>query len=130
VRILLVDDDSPSVEALRELLEYEGYQVVCAPNGLEALQTLRQSEGYCLILLDLMMPVLDGYGFRREQLKDPKLASIPIIVITAGGRVAEQTRELGSDVYFRKPLSPPELLSAIRRYCCEGESPNRRTGSY
>ena len=122
MRVLVVDDDSPSVEALREMLEYEGYQVVWVQNGMEALERLRESAGYCVILLDIMMPVLDGYGFRKEQLKDPRLASIPIIVITAGGRAREQARELGSDVYFRKPLPPADLLRAIRRYCDENAS--------
>jgi len=117
VQILLVDDDSPSVEALREMLEYEGLHVVWVPNGLEALRRLREPNDYCVILLDLMMPVLDGYGFREQQLQDPALASIPVIVITADGQAREKAKQLGADVFFRKPISPPDLLRAIRQYC-------------
>jgi CheY-like chemotaxis protein len=120
VRVLLVDDDSPSVEALREMLEYEGLQVVWEQNGRDALSRLRESGKYCVILLDLMMPVLDGYGFRQQQLEDPALASIPVIVITADGKAAEKAKQLGTEVYFRKPISPPDLLRAIRKYCRPG----------
>jgi len=117
VRVLLVDDDSPSVEALREMLEYDGLEVVWEQNGRDALSRLRESGQYCVILLDLMMPVLDGYGFRQQQLQDPALASIPVIVITADGKAAEKAKQLGTEVYFRKPISPPDLLRAIRKYC-------------
>ena len=117
IRVLLVDDDSPSVEALREMLEYEGLEVVWVPNGEEALRQLRESGDYCVILLDLMMPVLDGFGFRERQLRDPALASIPVIVITADGKAREKAKELGTEHFFRKPISPPDLLRAIRMHC-------------
>jgi len=90
---------------------------VTAENGREALERLREAESYCVILLDIMMPVMNGYEFREEQLKDPKLASIPVIVVTADGRAKERAQQLGSDLFFQKPLSPPALLSAIRRFC-------------
>jgi CheY-like chemotaxis protein len=64
-----------------------------------------------------MMPVMNGFEFRQEQLRDPKLAAIPVIVVTADGRARERARELGSDLFFQKPLSPPALLSAVRRFC-------------
>jgi CheY-like chemotaxis protein len=117
VRILLVDDDIPSVEALKELLEGAGYAVGCAGNGREALALLRGAGSYCVILLDIMMPVMNGYEFREAQLKDPKLASIPVIVITADGRAREKARQIGTDRYLQKPLSPPELLRAIEEFC-------------
>ena len=75
--ILVVDDDRASVEALRELLKKEGHDVVCAENGREALERLREGRKFCVILLDVMMPVMNGYEFREEQLRDPALASIP-----------------------------------------------------
>jgi CheY-like chemotaxis protein len=120
VRVLLVDDDSPSVEALREMLEYEGLQVVWVSNGAEALRELREPGHYCVILLDLMMPVLDGFGFREQQLRDPALASIPVIVLTADGKAREKAKDLGTEVFFRKPISPPDLLRAIREVCRPG----------
>jgi len=120
MRVLLVDDDTSSTEALCELLKLAGHDVDCADNGQKALQKLhegRRERDYCVILLDLMMPVMNGYEFREEQLKDPSIASIPIIVITADGRAREKAAQLGSDRFFQKPLVPGELLRAIREYC-------------
>ncbi len=102
------------------ILEGAGHRVVTAENGREALERLREAESYCVILLDIMMPVMNGYEFREEQLRDPKLASIPVIVVTADGRAKEKAQQLGSDLFFQKPLSPPALLSAIRRFCPPG----------
>ena len=120
MRILLVDDDSSSTEALCELLKLAGHDVVCADNGRKALEKLHEDHrerDYCVILLDLMMPVMNGYEFREEQLKDPSIASIPIIVVTADGRAREKAAQLGSARYFQKPLSPRELLRAVGEYC-------------
>ena len=64
-----------------------------------------------------MMPVMNGYEFREEQLKDPTLASIPVIVVTADGRAREKAKQIGSDMFFQKPLAPLELLRAIGQYC-------------
>jgi len=117
MRVLLVDDDASSVEALSELLKLAGHDVVCADNGLQALEKLHERNQYCVILLDLMMPVMNGYEFREEQLKDPSIAKIPVIIITADGRAREKAALLGSDCYFQKPLSPSALLRAIRDFC-------------
>jgi CheY-like chemotaxis protein len=128
LRILLIDDDVPSAEALRELLDRAGHSVVCARNGREALDRLRETGGFCVILLDVMMPVMDGFEFREEQLKDPSFASIPVIVLTAHGHAGEQTKRLQSERFFPKPFSPPELLRAIRDYCPPQERvPSRGT---
>ncbi len=117
MRILLVDDDAPSTAALREILETEGHAVTTAENGQTALQALRAANGFRVILLDVMMPVMNGYEFRAEQLKDPKLASIPVIVLTADGQAREKAAELSAKHIFQKPLSPPDLLRAISEYC-------------
>src|SRR5215831_14277797 len=109
MRVLLVDDDASSVEALSELLKLAGHDVVCADNGREALDRLHEKGRYCVILLDLMMPVMNGYEFREEQLKDPSIAKIPVIVVTADGRAREKAALLGTDRYFQKPLSPGDL---------------------
>lgn len=126
MRLLLVDDDASSVEALRELLILAGHQVVCAENGRVALERLREADGYCVILLDMMMPVMNGYDFREEQLKDPAIAAIPVIVITADGRAREKAAQLHSDRYLQKPLSPVELLRAISEFCPPGAAASER----
>ena len=117
MRILLVDDDVPSADALKELLEGEGYDVVCAENGREALARLRGPDLFCVILLDIMMPLMNGYEFRDAQRNDPRLAAIPVIVITADGRAREKAMQIGTERYLQKPLSPPDLLQAIGEYC-------------
>ena len=116
MRILLVDDDAPSAEALREILEGEGHAVRTAQNGRVALEALRDADRFDMILLDVMMPVMNGYEFREEQLKDPSLASIPVIVLTADGRGRLKAALLKAKHVFQKPLSPPELLRVIGEY--------------
>ena len=120
MRILLIDDDASSTEALCELLKLAGHDVVCADNGRQALEKLHENHreaDYGVIVLDLMMPVMNGYEFRQEQLKDPSISSIPVIIVTADGHARERAAQLGSDRYFRKPLAPEELLRAIGEYC-------------
>ena len=84
-KILVLEDDESIRECTRDLLELNGYTVECARNGEEGIQVLRRSGGLPdLILLDLMMPVKDGFQFRLEQQQDPTLAHIPVVVLTAG----------------------------------------------
>ena len=115
--ILVVDDDPASVEALSELLKHAGHDVVCAENGRQALERLRAGERVCVILLDVMMPVMNGYEFREEQMKDPTLASIPVFLLTADWRARKRAEELHTEGFFQKPVSPPELLAAVGEYC-------------
>jgi CheY-like chemotaxis protein len=113
--ILIVDDDADIRESLREVLEDEGYQVTCLANGKEALDYLKAANPRpCVILLDLMMPVMDGWQFRREQKLDPEIADIPLVVITATGKrpVLIDAAEL-----VMKPLDLSQLFKAIERYC-------------
>jgi CheY-like chemotaxis protein len=122
LRVLLIEDDASSSEAMRDLLEMSGHTVDCASNGREALDRLRQVDSYCVILLDVMMPVMNGYEFRDEQLKDPRIASIPVIVLTADGRAREKARRLRTSRFFQKPFSPPDLLRAIEQQCGASKS--------
>ncbi len=108
--VLLIEDDSLTRGAMRMVLEWEGYRVVCASNGQEALDLLRRGERPSLILLDIAMPVLDGRQFRQEQEKDPALASIPVVVVS--GTAVAATVEAAAHV--QKPFLPGELLEAIR----------------
>ena len=123
MRILLVDDDAPSVEALRDILESEGHAVTTADNGLDAMKVLRGPGDYCVILLDIMMPVMNGYEFRVEQLKDPRLRSIPVIILTADAQGRERSAEFSAKHIFQKPLSPLDLLRAISEYCQPSPGP-------
>lgn len=110
-RILLVEDSPLTSRAVRMVLEREGYQVDCAANGQEALDHLRQSEEKPdLILLDVMMPVLDGYQFREEQKHDPAINDIPVVVVS----VADIDSSFEASVHIQKPFKPEELLEAIR----------------
>lgn len=120
MRILVVDDDPSSVEALCELLEADGHEVRCAENGRQALNRLRTGEKFCVILLDVMMPVMNGYEFRQEQLKDPTIASIPVFLVTADWRAQSKAEELQTARFFQKPVSPRELLRAVSEYCSPG----------
>ena len=110
--VLIVDDDDDIRESLRDLLEGEGYAVATADNGKEALESLRRGLLPCLIILDLMMPVMDGWQFRTEQQSDPQLAMIPVVVITA----ARDTRVDAVEI-LPKPLHPDSILGTIARYC-------------
>ena len=112
--VLIVDDDPDIRESMQEVLEAEGYTVNCVANGREALDYLRRSPRPCVILLDLMMPVMDGWQFRREQKLDPAIADIPLIVITASGK---RPVLIDADELVMKPLDIGRLFEAIERYC-------------
>jgi CheY-like chemotaxis protein len=113
--ILVVDDDQDIRDSLREVLEDEGYEVACVANGREALDYLKAaSTKPCVILLDLMMPVMDGWQFRREQKQDPDIAEIPLVVITATGK--RQVLIDAADLVM-KPLDLNRLFETIERYC-------------
>jgi CheY-like chemotaxis protein len=115
-RILLVEDDDAVRESLSELLRDEGFEVVTARNGREALEHLRAGRRPTAILLDLMMPVMDGWDFRQHQLRDPALRDIPVVVVTATGFSAETIRtQFGSVDTLPKPVPYLELLDVLGR---------------
>ena len=107
--ILLVEDDELVRRAIQMVLEWEGYHVECANNGQEALDSLRAGSRPSLILLDIMMPVLDGEQFRKEQLADPRFASIPVIIVSA----ASFADAVSAVQHVHKPFEVQELLDAI-----------------
>jgi CheY-like chemotaxis protein len=115
--VLVVDDDRDIRDTLIEMLEDQGHRATGAANGREALAVLEASpQPPCLILLDLMMPVMDGRGFREEQLKHPAWAQIPVIVISAYSDAQAQARALELEC-LRKPLGMRPLIDAVRRHC-------------
>lgn len=119
MRVLIVDDELDLQEAIREALESEGHRTVCASNGREALEHLQAGEPTCVILLDLSMPVMDGYEFRKRQLDDHALASIPVVVITADGNAREKAEKLAAHGFLKKPIRPPDLLDAVAGFCAQ-----------
>lgn len=108
--VLVVDDESDIRLAVAEALAYEGFQVVDACDGAEALAKARAYHPE-LVLLDLMMPRMDGWEFRRAQKHDPEVAKIPVVVLSALG-----PDSLDADGYVGKPFDVDELVSAVRRY--------------
>jgi CheY-like chemotaxis protein len=113
--ILVVDDDAAVVRPLARFLELEGFRPVTATNGFEALSYLRGGGGASVIILDLRMPVMDGWAFRREQLRDPALAQIPVVVLT--GADQDRVSEILAAATFQKPYQLAELTTAIRQLC-------------
>ncbi len=113
--MLIVEDDSDITEMLGLLLPSEGFEVVRAEHGAEALQYLRSGGTLPdLILLDLMMPVMSGWEFRDRQLTDPELAKIPVIVMTGVGDW-DQVLTARADAYMTKPVDFGELLATVAR---------------
>ena len=116
-RIMVVDDDEDIRASLIELIEDHGYEAVGAAHGRDALERLRgQEQTPCVILLDLMMPVMDGWEFRQQQRSDPALASIPVVVISAY-RHRPSVTELDAADYLNKPVQFDNLLEVVRRHC-------------
>jgi CheY-like chemotaxis protein len=111
--ILLVEDDPDISEATRDFLGTLGHAVDTAANGAEALTQLHTCPNYDVILLDLMMPVLDGFAFRQQQLADPRLASIPVVVMTADRRAAAHRARLDAAAVLTKPVGVNELIGAL-----------------
>lgn len=113
--VLLVEDDLDIAEAILDVLMDEGYEVAHATNGREAMDLLLTQPAPAVILLDLMMPEMDGPQFRAAQLNDAKLSKIPIVVISADRMIAEKARALGAWGFVVKPLQPEQLVSVIER---------------
>lgn len=122
-KILLVDDDPDILDAVSIILETQGYQIVTARDGIEALATLK-AEKPDLMILDLLMPKMDGFAVCKE-LKDPrwaKYADIPILILTSVREEASRRRyeletgmELDVDDYVEKPIAPAILLQRVEK---------------
>lgn len=114
--LLVVDDDLDIRDALQDVFELEGYAVLLAADGLEALAQLRQVETPPgLILLDLMMPRMDGFAFREALRHDSALSDIPVLVASADLDIKGAAEGLDVAGWLRKPLDLSELLSAVKR---------------
>ena len=112
--VLVVDDEAESREGLSVLLGIRGYRVASAANGMEALSLLQHGMRPALILLDLMMPVMNGWEFMSHQLNDPNIKSIPV-VITSGLSLSEMGSIEPAGV-VRKPINPDILLDLVQKH--------------
>jgi CheY-like chemotaxis protein len=114
--VLVVDDDRDIRETLAEILADEGYEVHTARNGAEGLQVVASTRPG-LVLLDLFMPVMDGIEFRRQQLGDPHIADVPVVVISAAAGLERRVESLGLAGWLEKPIHIDALFAIVGRYC-------------
>ncbi|HET7452435.1 MAG TPA: response regulator [Thermoanaerobaculia bacterium] len=113
--ILVVEDDPDSREVFAELLRAEGHPVVAVRSGAEALEYLRRADPPSVILLDMLMPDMDGWQFRKAQQADPDLAGIPVVVVSALRTVANSAMRFGAVAFLPKPIAPADLIGTISR---------------
>lgn len=114
--IMVVEDDEDVREAISDLLRDHGFEVLCSENGVDALALLRRSSGVRAILLDVMMPVMNGATFRGEQLADPALCDIPLVLLTGRQDSAPIASMLGATACLQKPLSDDALLHVCEQF--------------
>jgi CheY-like chemotaxis protein len=112
--VLVVEDDEDVASVVSDVVEIAGYRSAVASNGREALAAMRR-ERPSLVLLDLMMPEMDGWQFREEQRRHPGLASVPVLIMTADGRADQKAESLGAAGFVRKPTSIDELIAELER---------------
>lgn len=116
--IVIIEDTRDERDALQLTLELEGYSVVALAGAEDALSYLRGAEPPPrLIILDLMMRGTNGWEFRTEQLRDPRLAPIPVVVCSGDGRLTEKALAVGVGDYLAKPIDHRALLDLVARYC-------------
>jgi CheY-like chemotaxis protein len=116
--VLVVDDDYAIREMLIEVLEDAGYQVTSAENGQQALSLLQEAPALpCVILLDLMMPVMSGWAFREAQQADPKLADIPVVVLSARPGLQHDAFMTTVNEFLQKPVDIAHLLTIVESFC-------------
>jgi len=111
-RILLVDDNARASRAMSELLQFEGFSVLTAQNGLDALNKMKVADHISLVLLDLWMPVMDGWEVLRRKKGDPDLANVPVVVISAIPPVDLD----GVESVLTKPIDLNQLMETVRHF--------------
>jgi CheY-like chemotaxis protein len=115
--ILLVEDDRDICEVVEQVLADEGYETIALSNGAEGLAHLRSAAPRpFVVVLDLMLPVMDAWQFRAEQMRDPALADIPVVIFSANPKVRKHADALGAAAVIRKPPDLDELLTILSRF--------------
>jgi CheY-like chemotaxis protein len=122
---MVIEDDPDIRETVLELLADHALSAVGATDGADALHLLHDPAvgKPDLILLDIMMPVMNGFEFRAAQRGDPELADIPVVVLTAHATAAQAARDLAADGFLNKPFDLDTLLATVRRYCVAPSPP-------
>jgi CheY-like chemotaxis protein len=115
--VLVVDDNEDNRELVAVMLRALGYETLHAVNGAHALEILESNNRPCLIVLDLAMPVMDGWTFRSEQLARADLRSIPVVLYSAHPDLEQHARGLGAAGYVKKPVNSDRLLAAVKAAC-------------
>ena len=115
--VLIVEDDENIRDDLAQILSRKGYSIATAAHGADALAYLRASPPPCVVVLDLMMPVMDGWTLRLEMLKDLRLGAIPVVLVSGAGSLEKDARALGVVDFVSKPFRVSELLAVIARHC-------------
>jgi CheY-like chemotaxis protein len=126
IKVLIAEDNAVNRELLRELLEARGYAVLEARDGQEALHMIEQAQPE-LLLLDIGMPVLDGFAVVRRIRENPRLALLPVVAVTAYAMRGDREKILNSgfDGYLSKPLNPSALTEELDRVLTKGSQPSK-----
>ena len=117
--ILVVEDDSDLRDAILDVLESAGFDVFTAGDGREAFQILGNLHEPALVLLDLKMPVMDGFEFRRQLLETPGVSEVPMVVLSGDPDSQREARTLASHGSLDKPFREEDLLRVVARYCAD-----------
>ncbi|HZR79924.1 MAG TPA: response regulator [Candidatus Binatia bacterium] len=115
--ILVVEDHEDIRDYLAFLIRHEGYEVVTAADGQEALDYLRRGEPPCVVLLDLLLPIKSGFDFREEQMQDTVLAAIPVVALSSDDTLRARARAVGISHFLEKPVLREKLLETLDRFC-------------
>jgi len=113
--ILIIEDDDDLATTMAQLIGRQGYRVVTSANGREAIERLQAGERPDAILLDMMMPIMNGWEFRAEQTAMPDVADIPVITVTADGSAKEKARAIHAAGVLTKPVSGTNLMNELKR---------------
>ena len=117
-KILIIDDDSRNIFALAAVLKAKGFQIVSSTSAVEGLKLLQEDKGIGVVLMDIMMPDMDGYEAIAKIRSNPALAKLPVIAVTAQAMVGDREKSLaaGANDYISKPIDVDALLSMLNKY--------------
>ena len=116
-RVLIIDDEPDVRELFQDILKAAGFDAVVAESGAEGLAVLRSDPQIRVVLLDLLMPEMDGWRFRHHQLSHPQFAAIPTVIVTGAPLGGAAHDQLQAAAYLSKPVPREQLIGAVAKYC-------------